>query len=276
MIEHPIADKKLRDLRHRDVEAWHKSMLSFRTKARAESAWRHKPVAPKANTINRRLRIFKATLNHAKARKIVGSNDAWIDIKAFKAKDGQRDVYLDLNQRRLLLSAYTSDLRNFLLGMLHTGARPNEVCGLIVQDFNPKMGTLRFTKYKGAGVPEERVTFLAPAGVAFFREQAKDKLPKAPILTRDGLKWRRHWWARDIDRAVERANASLKDNDEKLPTGIVAYTMRHTAISLWLQQGIDIGRVAKAVGTSVRMIELHYQQFIVPDFVEKLAAVNVV
>jgi hypothetical protein len=50
--------------------------------------------------------------------------------------------------------------------------------------------------------------------------------------------------------------------------------MRHTGISEWLGQGIDIGRVAKAVGTSVKMIELHYQQFIKSDFVEKLTLFN--
>jgi hypothetical protein len=52
--------------------------------------------------------------------------------------------------------------------------------------------------------------------------------------------------------------------------------MRHTAISEWLGQGIDIGRVAKAVGTSVKMIEMHYQRFIKSDFVEKLSLFNVV
>ena len=119
------------------------------------------------------------------------------------------------------------------------------------------------------------MTFLAPSGMSFFKEQSKDKLPKAPLLTYGGAPWRSHHWARELIRAVKRANASLHDN-EKLSTEIVAYTMRHTAISEWLQQGIDIGRVAKAVGTSVRMIELHYQQFIKPDFVEKLAQVNVI
>lgn len=279
---HPIATKRLRDLRHRDVESWQKSLTTFRTKAQTENARKDKEIARKPNTINRTLRIFKAALNYAKARKIVGSNDAWVDIKAHKAKDGQRDVYLDLRQRRLLLDACDDDTKNLLLALLHTGARPSEVRELVVKDFNPATGTMRFVKYKGTGIPEERITYLAPAAVTFFKERAKDKTPKAPLLTENGMQWKRHRWARQIDRAVTRANKKLvKDNSEikdedKLPTEIVAYTMRHTAISEWLGQGIDIGRVAKAVGTSVKMIEMHYQQFIKSDFVEKLALFNVV
>jgi integrase len=275
VIEHPIATKKVRELRHRDIEAWQKSLTNFRTKTQTRDVRRDKVIVRKPNSVNRTLRILKAALNHAKARKIVGTNEAWADIKPYKAKDGQRDIYLDLSQRRLLLNAAGTDLRNFLLAMLHTGARPGEIRDLVMQDFNPKTGTVRFVKYKGTGTPEERVTFLAPSGMKFFKEQSKDKLPRAPLLTYGGEPWRSHHWAREVGRAVRRANARLQD-DQKLSTEIVAYTMRHTAISEWLQQGIDIGRVAKAVGTSVRMIELHYQQFIKPDFVEKLAAINVI
>jgi hypothetical protein len=52
--------------------------------------------------------------------------------------------------------------------------------------------------------------------------------------------------------------------------------MRHTAISEWLGQGIDIGARGKAVCSSVKMIEKHYQQLIKFDFIEKLALFNVV
>jgi hypothetical protein len=71
-------------------------------------------------------RTLKAALNYAKARKIVGSDDAWTDIKAHKAKDGQRDVYLNLRQRQLLLGACDDEPKNFLLAMLHTAARPSD------------------------------------------------------------------------------------------------------------------------------------------------------
>ena len=279
---HSIAAKRLRDLRHRDVEAWQKSLTTFRTQAQGEGNRKAKAISRKPNSINRTLRIFKAALNYAKARKVIGSDDAWADIKALKAKDGQRHVYLDLRRRRLLLEACNDDTRNLLLAMLHTAARPNEIRDLVVKDFNAVTGALRLVKYKGTGVPEERTTFLTPAAVSFFKARAKDKTPMAQLLTENSEKWERHQWARLIHRAIARANKKLVADDpetkdeDKLPTDIVAYTMRHTAISEWLTAGIDIGRVAKAVGTSVKMIEMHYQQFIKSDFVEKLALFNVV
>ena len=73
------------------------------------------------------------------------------------------------------------------------------------------------------------------------------------------------------------ANAALvQAKTDALPDRIVVYTMRHTAISEWLREGVDIGRVAKATGTSVVMIQKHYQKFIPQDFVERLSHVQVV
>jgi integrase len=277
ILAHPIADKKLRELRHRDIEKWRDALPHFRTEEQAKDCRKDKEITRKANTCNRILRIFKATLNLAKSRKVIGSDDAWADIKSFKCKDGKREIYLDLEQRRSLLGASDENLRAFLTAMMYTGARPNEVGDALVEHFDAKTGTIRFVKYKGTGEADERVTHLTLAAVAFFKEQAKNKLPKAFLLTRGGEQWRKSWWCRDLDKAIARSNTNLAAAEKPLlPAGIVAYTMRHTAISEWLQQGIDIGRVAKAVGTSVKMIEEHYQQFIRSDFVDKLSNIKVV
>jgi integrase len=276
VLAHPIATKRLRELRHRDVESWRDGLPSFRTKDQSEDCRKDKPISRKPNTSNRILRILKAALNLAKSRKVIGSDEAWVDVGPFKGKDGRRDVYLDLDQRRALFAECGPDLTQFLLGMLHTAARPNEIRDALVEHFDSKTGTIRFVKYKGTGDPDERVTYLSPAAVALFKEQAKSKTPKAYLFTHGGEKWRRYEWSRELADAVAAANAKIEAKEKRLPTKIVAYTMRHTAISEWLQQGIDIGRVAKAVGTSVKMIEQHYQQFIRTDFVEKLANIQVV
>ena len=97
-------------------------------------------------------------------------------------------------------------------------------------------------------------------------------MPKAALLTCNAVPWEKHWWSRELNRALKRARSAGGDH-EPLPLGIVAYTMRHTTISEWLAAGIDIGRVAKAVGTSVVMIEKHYQKFIRADFQDKLSRV---
>jgi integrase len=293
----PIADVKLRALRHHHLTSWRDQLPTLRTadkladQQRREAqiaAWEAKHAAGarvgrrpadylvrkrKPNTCNRVLRTFKAALNFAKAEKHIRSDDAWKDVKGFKkAKDGSRDVFLSVEQRRTLFKYSGGDLRDFLLGNYYPAARPHELRDANAEDFDAATGTLRLTKFKGTGEPKVRRTFLTPDAVAFFKEQSRDKLPKAPLLTRHGERWQRKWWCRDLRNAVKRARAA----GEKLPNGIVAYSMRHAAISEWLSAGVDVARVAKAVGTSIKMIQDHYAQFIREDFVEKLANVKAV
>jgi len=56
----------------------------------------------------------------------------------------------------------------------------------------------------------------------------------------------------------------------RLPAGTVFYTMRHTHIANALTGGVAIHQVAKLCGTSVRMIELHYDKFLHSDAHERL------
>ena len=48
------------------------------------------------------------------------------------------------------------------------------------------------------------------------------------------------------------------------------YTLRHTFIASALTGGIGIHQVAKMCGTSVRMIEKHYDKFLHSDVRERL------
>lgn len=56
----------------------------------------------------------------------------------------------------------------------------------------------------------------------------------------------------------------------KLPKGTVFYTLRHTFIASALTGGMGIHQVAKMCGTSVRMIEKHYDKFLHSDLRARL------
>jgi hypothetical protein len=44
---------------------------------------------------------------------------------------------------------------------------------------------------------------LSSEAIEFFKEQAKDKLPCAPLFTEDGeTPWRRHVWCRQMQAAI--------------------------------------------------------------------------
>lgn len=52
--------------------------------------------------------------------------------------------------------------------------------------------------------------------------------------------------------------------------------MRHSAISEWLQAGVDIATVAKLAGTSVGMIDRNDHKFVKTSVQDKLAAIQAV
>lgn len=86
--------------------------------------------------------------------------------------------------------------------------------------------------------------------VALFKEQAKDKLPKAPLFAQaDGKAWDRNAWKGPIKEAARAAG---------LPPATVAYTLRHSIITDLVTSGLDLMTVAQVSGTSVAMIEKHY------------------
>ena len=58
-----------------------------------------------------------------------------------------------------------------------------------------------------------------------------------------------------------------------MPRGAVFYVLRHAFIANALTGGVGIHQVAKLCGTSVRMIELHYDKFLHSDAPEKLSQI---
>jgi len=101
------------------------------------------------------------------------------------------------------------------------------------------------------------------------RTDQKARLPKAPLVTCERLPWARHLWAAGIRAAHKAANEAIEDPKDRLPLDVVAYTMRHCAITDMLRAGIDVSSVGKIAGTSIAMINSHYAKFVQTDVREK-------
>jgi protein CrcB len=79
---------------------------------------------------------------------------------------------------------------------------------------------------------------------------SKDKLPEAPLFTRDdGKPWAHSDWDALVREAAEKAG---------LPKGVCLYTLRHSFITQTLLEGLSTLEVSRMVGTSLTMIEKHY------------------
>jgi integrase len=263
IVPHTIASVRADELTTAQIEDWVAGLENERRSRR---------------TANRILRTFKAALNHGFRKGMAPSDVAWRRVKHMVgggAKEGSRtDTILTLEQRGTLLKHCTPELADYLRGLLLTAARPGELASATVSDFDVRAGTLRLRTKKGGIGERVRYVPLDPTGIEFFKRMSKDKLPAAPLMTFRGSTWDRLTISIGIRAAVKAANKEAKEPHDRLPDVVVAYTMRHCAISDMLAGGIDVGTVAKLAGTSIRMIDDFYFKFIKTDVAAKLAAIR--
>lgn len=229
-------------------------------------------------SINRIVRDLKAGLNRALKEGHVGDRETWaLDPLADDLEEGgESAVILEPHHRKALIKAAIPAGAEFMRGLELTGARPSELAAATVADLDTKHGTLRLMHRKGRPARlRPRSVVLSRDGIAFFTKQGKHKLPAVRLfLDPDGRPWHRKKWAEEIRAATTIVNARAKGKN-RIPAGASAYGFRHARISELLQvHGVDPLTVALQTGTSIRMIEKYYFQFIAPALREKLAAVD--
>lgn len=218
-----------------------------------------------ASSINREMAALKAALNLALEDGHATSDAAWkIKLKPIKDAEKRRECYLDPDQRRKLIASAPADLAAFITALSLIPLRPGAVAALTVGHFDKRLGVLTIGKDKAG---KDRKIGLPKSTAAFFAEQAKDKLPAAPLLPRaNGDFWNKDSWKYPFKDAAKAAN---------LPIDAVAYNLRHSAITdLIALHRLDTMTVAILSGTSLAMIEKHYGHLLrdhAADALSKLA-----
>lgn len=199
-------------------------------------------------TLNRDMAVLKTALNLAKEDGYATSDHAWVvKLKPVKDATGRRDVYLDADQRRKLIQHAAKDVAVLIRAMALLPLRPGAVAALTVGNFDKRLNSLTVGKDKAG---QDRKITLPASTAAFFNEQAKDKLPSAPLFARaDGAAWNKDSWKYPFKAAVIAA---------ELPTAATAYALRHSTITDLVTKGLDTMTVSQLAGTSIAMIEKHY------------------
>lgn len=236
----PIGHIQLAKLKTTDLKSWLNSQVDVDDEDEEE-------LRRAKDSANRNLNTLKAALNLALKDRLVATDQGWKTVTSFKGVGKRRTGFLTIPERKSLLDASPKDLQSFIRAMLLTAARPGELASLKVSDFDREQGTLELEGKTG-----RRTATLSTAAVQFFKEQAKGKLPSAPLLNRaDGMPWDKDWWKKLFKEAVRGAG---------LPPNTVMYTLRHVAITELVNSGMDSFLVAKLAGTSTAMIDKHYGQ----------------
>ena len=147
-----------------------------------------------------------------------------------------------------MIASAPADLGAFITALSLIPLRPGAVAALTVGNFDKRLGVLAIGKDKAG---KDRKIGLPESTAAYFAEQARDKLPTAPLFGRaDGKFWNKDAWKGPFKTAALAAN---------LPADAVAYNLRHSAITdLIALHRLDTMTVAVLSGTSLAMIERHY------------------
>jgi len=250
VLAHKIGRRPLDRLRTAEIEEWRNGLVPASKDAEATRKAK--------DSANRNLTTLKALLNRAWRSGRVMSNDPWKRVEAFGDTRNARKVFLNAMQRKRLLQNCEGAFKDLIEGALLTGARYGEMRSLLASDYDNARRILSIRE----GKTGPREVPVSDAAAALFKRLTARKLPSAYLFTRaDGKAWEHS----DQDELMREAAKKAK-----LPAGAVFYTLRHTHIANALTGGVGIHQVAKLCGTSVRMIELHYDKFLHSNVQENL------
>ncbi|UUL82364.1 tyrosine-type recombinase/integrase [Sphingomonas qomolangmaensis] len=244
----PIAKVKLAKLRRHHLKAWrrrleNKPALVTRRKKGPQVTRDRAP-----SSINRDMAILRAALNTVLAPGAPDTEAAWQEaLKSIRNADRQRTLYLDRDQRRLLLENVDAEIEPFVRTLCLLPLRPGAVAALTVGDFDKRTSELSIGKDK-SGKP--RRILVPPAAAELLAAQTHGRPFDKPLLARgNGKLWDKETWKRPFAKAVVIA---------KLPIGTTAYTLRHSTITDLVNGGLPLLSVAQISDTSAEMIERHY------------------
>lgn len=248
VYDDPVAKIKLEKLRRRHLVEWRKRLEekpSLVSRSR-DSDPRFRKRAP--STVNRDMAVFRAALAKIKSPGTPNTEAAWQEaLKSIPNANGQRTLYLDRAQRKLMLKHVAADAEPFVRALCLLPLRPGALAGLKVADFERWTSELTIGQDKNGKprriqLPDEAAKLLA--------DQSINKLPTAPLFMRaNGQPWNKDSWKHPIAAGVLKAG---------LPKSATAYTFRHSTITDLVTAGLPLLTIAQISGTSVEMIERHY------------------
>jgi len=239
---HKLSTTELKKLTAGQLEGWRlalrKAPVGKATAGRLRSA----------SSVNRDMTALRAALNLALENGHVTSDHAWrTKLAPIKNADKRRDIYLTIADRRSVIAHADEDLAAFLKALCLIPLRPGALAKLCVQDFDSELRTIHVGQDKAG---HSRKLSLPEKTSEFFKEQAKSKLPLAPLLSRKtGTAWNKDAWKDPVKDAVRAAEVRVD---------ATAYSFRHSVITDLVHSGLDTLTVAQLAGTSVAMIEKYY------------------
>jgi integrase len=256
-IEPELGGLALARLTKARIQAWHQKVADTppRLRTKIGEAQKHREadastegVRRRRSAANRVLTVLKAALNHAYRERRCASDDAWRQVRAFREADAARLRYLSDEEARRLTNACPADFRPLVTAALLTGCRYGELTALIVDDFNPDVGTIRIPVSK-SGKPRHVV--LPQEGRDFFATLTANRSGSARMFLRiNGRSWAKSEQQRPLAAA---------SNAARIDPPVNFHGLRHTYASRLAMRNVPLTVIAAQLGhADTRMVEKHY------------------
>src|SRR6056297_1504697 len=260
--EHSLAATRLSELTSEEFRDWRDGLR----------------VGRQPQSVNRIVTDVKAGLNRALTLGFIGDARVWkIDGLSETGEDAGASTatILTSSQRKALISAMPDAAAQFFRGLELTAARPKELAAAKVKHLVTRGGDIYIELCHWKGRPPTakwRAVLLSKEGARFFNAQAKGQPLDAQLFPSPaGRAWDRKEWATAFKDARNHVNAKIKRANQRISSKCSAYSFRHSRISELLQKyKVDALTVAKQAGTSIRMLELTYYNFLPEHYREKI------
>jgi len=210
--------------------------------------------------------IVKTCLNWAVSDKLIKTNPI-ADMEQPPQKTKSRDRTLLTVEKKIILERlkppHYESLRNIILALDNTGARPGELINAKVSDFDSKLRAIVYYAddcrredefaHKNSGRQKTRFIIFSGEVLELVRRLARSKGPDEFLFpTRKGKQYSGHNLDHCIKRIGERAGIPW----------LVPYTYRHTFATNWLREGKGVEKLAVLLGNSPQTIQRHYNHLL--------------
>lgn len=248
VYDDPISNVKLTKLRKWHLSDWRlrltdtPSLVSRRKTGERE----YRKRAPA--TVNRDMVVLRAALAKVIPPGSPNTDAAWQEaLKPIPDASRRRTLYLDREQRRMLLAQLDGAEEAFVRALCLLPLRPQAVASLVAGEFDRRTSELTIGRDKAG---KHRRIKVSPEASKLLASQSDAKPANVLLFMRaNGKPWNKNNWNVPIKAAAEAA---------QLPRAISAYTIRHSVITDLVRAGLPLLTIAQISGTSAEMIERHY------------------
>lgn len=171
VFDDPIATVKLDKLRRHHLISWRKRLEAAPALVTRSKHGTPKTKARSPSTINRDMVPLRAALHRVLPPGAPGTDAAWQEaLKPVRGADRRRELYLDKEQRKALLSSADNEILPFLKALCHLPLRPGAVAKLECSNFDVRTRTLTIGRDKN-GLSRQ---LLVPSTIAQFLTEAQN------------------------------------------------------------------------------------------------------